>query len=321
MGIIHPPVIVPYRGYGTNKKVYIKGMVLENRPEFLAHADDKRSKNLKHMVARYLSTAIPDVEIRISFAGHEKTVRTDEVGYFATWFVMEEELKHTGWLGVEYQLQDSEWGESVEHGEVLIVNPTATYGVISDIDDTVLVSHATELLRKLRLILTQNAKTRLPFAGVSEFYHALAGEAANPIFYVSSSEWNLYDFLVDFFATKQLPKGPFLLQNFKSGLKELISSGGGSHAHKIEKIKRLMDLFPSLSFVLIGDSGQRDPEIYADAVAHYPHRIKAIYIRAIGKKKELDQSLVKSTAVHGVEMLLVNDTAEAYIHAKGLGLF
>ncbi|WP_139280932.1 App1 family protein [Reichenbachiella agariperforans] len=296
--------------------------MLENRPEMLSHVMDKKRKNLRHMIARYLSTAIPDIQVEISFSGQKKIIKTDECGYFMNWFEVDHPLDHTGWQPVDFCIHDtSETKQCIKTGEVLIVDTDAPFGIISDIDDTVLVSHATQLLRKLRLILTKNAKTRLPFVGVKEFYQALTGNnSANPIFYVSSSEWNLYDFLVDFFATKHLPKGPFLLQEFKSGIKDLIRSGGGSHMHKTQKIHRLMKLYPSLSFVLIGDSGQRDPEIYADIAAQYPARVKAIYIRAVGKKKELDKKLVKQTAKEGVEMVLVHTTEEAYTHALKAGL-
>ncbi|MCV9387834.1 App1 family protein [Reichenbachiella ulvae] len=323
MGIIHPPTIVPYRGYGTSAKVYLKGQVLENRPAFISNEDDKKRRNLKHMLARYLSTVIPEAKVEISFRGKKAMAETDESGYFSTWLEMEEGNQEYGWQTVEYRLLEGEYTkEVIKTGKALIVNPSARYGVISDIDDTILVSHATQILRKLRLILIKNAKTRLPFEGVKKFYDRLAGNGkSNPIFYVSSSEWNLYDFLVDFFSTRQLPKGPFLLQNFKSSLLDLIRSGGGSHQHKIDKIDRLMSLFPDLKFVLIGDSGQRDPEIYAHAARHYSDRVLAVFIRSVGRKKELDEELVSETLSLGVPMLLVEDTEEAYDHATSAGLF
>lgn len=317
LGIINPPTVVPYRGYGTNEKVYIKGQILENRPEFLVSAEDRRRKNIRHMIGRYLSTPIPDIEVDICFQGQKETLKTDELGYFVHWLKPNSDIK-AGWHEIAFEIRDDSLGKSpTVLGEVLIVDEQTSIGIISDIDDTVLVSHATQLLRKLRLIFTKNAKTRLPFPGVKRFYSALAGKnGINPIFYVSSSEWNLYDFLVDFFQERNLPKGPFLLQNFKSGMRDLINSGGGSHTHKSEKIDRLMMLFPRLSFILIGDSGQHDPQIYATALKKYPNRIRAIYIRSIGKNKQLDEELVLSTAALGVKMMLINHTNEAYEHAK-----
>lgn len=266
------------------------------------------------MIARYLSTSLPEVTVDIHFQGQQHQVITDELGFFQLIIDLNNPVE-PGWKEVRFTIDDYE-----VRGEVLVVNHQPPFGVISDIDDTVLISHATQLFRKLRLILTKNAKTRLPFPGVKDFYCALAGnESINPIFYVSSSEWNLYDFLVDFFETRDLPKGPFLLQRFKSGLKELIKSGGGTHTHKQEKIEALMNFYPDLSFVLIGDSGQRDPEIYASISEKYSGRIQAIYIRAIGDKSLANETAQKINSAD-VPIQMVAHTDEAYRHAESLGL-
>ncbi|MEQ8629442.1 phosphatase domain-containing protein [Ekhidna sp.] len=305
---------MPYRGYGNKSQIVVSGHVLENRPDFLADVGDKKRKNFRNMIARYMSTSIPETEVGIHFQDQNHFATTDELGFFQANIDLIHPLK-AGWHQITYTIADCNVS-----GEVLITDQKTDFGVISDIDDTVLISHATQLLRKLRLILTKNAKTRLPFPGVKDFYCALAGdESVNPIFYVSSSEWNLYDFLVDFFETRELPKGPFLLQRFKSGLKELIKSGGGTHMHKQEKIEALMKFYPDLSFVLIGDSGQRDPEIYASIVNKYPGRIKAIYIRSI-KNKQIDNEVKGIVEEAGVPIRMVKHTDEAYRHATTIGL-
>src|SRR5690606_19793084 len=152
-------------------------------------------------------------------------------------------------------------------GEVRIVSHQQKLIVVSDIDDTVMISHSTQTLRKLRLMLLKNALTRSPFVEVSKFYRALAEEtntsASNPFFYVSSSEWNLYDLLEDFFHFNHIPKGVFLLRKLKSSIYKFWKSGGGSHDHKYEKTESLLKLYSEQKFILIGDSGQHDPKIYS----------------------------------------------------------
>jgi phosphatidate phosphatase APP1 len=102
-------------------------------------------------------------------------------------------------------------------GHILVPPAASQFGVISDVDDTILVSGVTNLLRMARLAFLNNARTRLPFAGVAAFYRALqSGPEStlfNPVFYVSSSPWNLYDLLVDFCAVQGIPKGPFMLRD------------------------------------------------------------------------------------------------------------
>ncbi len=292
---------------------------MENRPDFFSDEKDKKSKNFKTMLARYLSTPLPETKVNIHLGDEQFTVHCDDLGYFSKWVTTEKPFE-TGWHEAKFSIYDAS-GEAqcTQLGEFLIDNNKQNFGVISDIDDTILVSHATQLLRKIRLIMTKNAKTRLPFEGVTAFYHKLNNKGINPIFYVSSSEWNLYDFLVDFFEVRQIPKGPFLLQEFKSGIKDLLFTGGGSHQHKLQKIRRLMDLYPEMNFILIGDSGQRDPLIYHKALIEFSDRIKAVYIRKIKKKDIFEQEIIDDYAKFGVPLLLIKDTSEAEKHAKAQG--
>jgi len=306
-------------GYGNQQKIYLKGGVLENRPEFHAKETDKRRKNFRVMLSRYLSSPIPDMSVKIILGNENFITKTDEYGYFSAWVKPQKDFK-SGWHHVSYIINEDLEDEYHAEGEFLIVGNETQLGVISDIDDTVLVSHATQLFKKLRLIMTKNAKTRLPFEGVAAFYQKLKGEE-NPFFYVSSSEWNLYDFLQDFFEVRNIPKGPFLLQEYKSGLRDLLFTGGGSHQHKQDKIKRLMNLFPTLKFILIGDSGQRDSEIYRQALHEFPDRILAVYIRKIGEKDEFEEDIIKDFETKRVPLLLLENTEEALEHAKKMGFF
>nr|WP_246351064.1 App1 family protein [Deinobacterium chartae] len=171
----------------------------------------------------------------------------------------------------------------------------------------------------LRLVLLHNAYTRLPFEGVASFYAALergTGEAPNPIFYVSSSPWNLYDLLEDFLEHQGIPAGPLLLKDWS--LWNLKAHTG----HKLGYIRRLLEAYPRLPFVLIGDSGERDPEIYLEAVRKHPGRFRAVYIRDVvgGVRAEVVRKIAAEVEAMGVPMLLVSDTVEAARHAESLGL-
>jgi phosphatidate phosphatase APP1 len=204
-------------------------------------------------------------------------------------------------------------------GNVVLPSPHAEFGIISDMDDTVLVSQATNLLKAVRLMMVQNARTRLPFAGVPAFYHALHKARRNPIFYVSSSPWNLYDMLTDFLALNGIPAGPLFLRDYGFGGDMFKASG--HHGHKMTQIRHLLDFYPDLSFILIGDSGQHDPEIYREVVHEYPNRILGIYIRDVSEAERDAEvlAIVKEVAEMGVEMVFVADTVAAAEHAVGKG--
>ena len=321
-GRIGPIEILAYRGHGTRDRLFLKGRVLEMVGTAPPSAGDSRRRNLRNMVRRFLSSEIPHARVRASYGGHELEVVADEEGFFDLRFDLEKPLREdTGWQPVGIDLLWPLTGEAEARtiGNVL-VPVGAQFGVISDLDDTVLRSSVTDLLRMARIVLLSNARTRLPFEGVSDFYRALqlgpCGEGFNPIFYVSSSPWNLYDMLEDFLDVHGVPAGPLFLKDWSP------TTLRDHDRHKIGVIRTLLTTYPDLPFVLIGDSGERDPEIYRQVVREYPGRVRAIYIRDVTTRKRDD-------AVHaigdelkdiGVEMLLTMDTVEAAEHAAEKGL-
>ena len=219
------------------------------------------------------------------------------------------------WREVQLHVPDTTVS-AVAH--VLVPGPDAHFGVISDIDDTIVQTNATSLLRMARSIIN-NAAARLPFEGVADLYRALHS-GRNPIFYVSSSPWNLYEVLHDYMNITGIPHGPMFLQDWGIDEDTLILA---SHTeHKLAQIATLVEYYPDLKFVLIGDSGQHDPEIYLRVIQMNPGRILAAFIRDVTpdlRDRAVTKILEQSNAA-GVEMLYVRDSAEAMTHARRLGL-
>ena len=191
--------------------------------------------------------------------------------------------------------------------------PEAQLAVISDIDDTVVRTEATRVLRMARLVFFGNARTRLPFPGAATLYQALhwgrAGRPLNPVFYVSSSPWNLYDLLVDFLHLRGFPAGPLHLRDW--GIRPKEGSLRDHHRHKLATIRRLLDAYPRLPFLLIGDSGQSDPEIYAEVVRQAPGRIPAVYIRDVSRtaaRSDAIAALSQAVAAAGSTLVLARDS-------------
>jgi phosphatidate phosphatase APP1 len=197
--------------------------------------------------------------------------------------------------------------------------------IISDIDDTVLQSRVTNFLRAAQTLAFGNARTRLPFPGVAAFYQALhrgaTGRSSNPLFYVSSSPWNLYDVITQFLEIQGIPHGPLMLRDVDIGIGALSSMH--HHAHKREMIRRVLTTYPAVPAVLIGDSGQQDPEIYRDVVHEYSGRIRAVYIRDVSQHPERSR-VIRQLAVEvlaaGSSLVLTPDTLAAASHAAEVGL-
>ncbi|MFP4059920.1 MAG: App1 family protein [Bacteroidales bacterium] len=329
LGWLGVPKIVAYRGYGNENLAYIRGIVIEDKGLEKPDINQSVWKNLLTMIKRYAGDEFPDEKVIISFNGQDKEVITDEDGQFNIIFPVKNYTpdRNIRWERASFLLDAHTHTETrvKDIGEVLFTGENTEYGIISDVDDTFLVTHSTTTVRKLRLMLLKNARTRSPFSGVSGFYQALhEGNNQgnnNPLFYVSSSEWNLYDLLTDFSEIHGIPKGPFLLREFHTSLYNLIRSGRGNHEHKIEKISTILAIYSHLKFILIGDSGQHDPEIYTEVVRQNPGRILSIYIRDVGsrKKEKKVKAIIQQLREQDIDMVLVKDTIEAAMHAVSKG--
>jgi phosphatidate phosphatase APP1 len=326
LGWLGRPKIIIYRGYGNHGTVTIRGSVIEDKGLTLPSPKDSLWKNIISMLKRYSGDYFPHIQVILDFQGKILTTETDEYGNFLFEFVPSDHIdKKNIWHNVTITIADEVF-ESFEaisvKGEFFIPAQASKIAVISDIDDTFLVSHSTNMLRKIRLMLLKNAATRKPFQGITRVYTAFHQSNTYtfkiPFFYVSSSEWNLYDLLDDFCHFQNFPKGVFLLQEKKYSLRELLQSGGGSHQHKFKKIETLLNTYPEMKFILFGDSGQRDPEIYSDILEKYPDRIQCIYIRALKGKKRYQQLLKKSFSIqkhYGIDMLIFKNHEEIEKHA------
>jgi phosphatidate phosphatase APP1 len=320
-GWFRPAEVRPYRGHGTARALYIKGRVLESRTINPPSNTDTRRTNLSNMARRFLSAEVPFAQVRGTFRGREVTSVADAEGFFDLRFEFPEPLEEgTAWHPVEAEiLWPYEDAGATATGRVLVPGG-ARFGVISDLDDTVVQSSVTSLLKMLRTVLLHNAHTRLPFEGVASFYDALQRGSDpgtfNPIFYVSSSPWNLYDLLEDFLDVHGVPAGPLFLKDWGP------TTLRGHEKHKLGVIRTLLSTYPELPFVLIGDSGEKDPEIYHRVVRENPGRIQTIYIRDV-TTRERDvavHAIAREVCALGTEMLLVEDTAAAAEHAAANGL-
>lgn len=322
-----PLQIVPYLGYGTTTTLFITGRLLEERGLRKPTDDDSLWDNLLATYQRFETDEVPGVRIQAQFKQVKQEAITDDEGYFALTLTLPQPLQspklwHDIQLKVVDQIQENQ-GLVEATGQVLIPPHTCEYGVISDIDDTVLQTNATNLLRVAKLTFLNNAHTRLPFEGVAAFYQALqqgaSGQANNPIFYLSSSPWNLYDLLLDFLEIQKIPKGPLLLQDYGIDAEKFIHQS--HHNHKRGQIERLLNRYPHLPFILIGDSGQQDAEIYHQVVIDFPNRIKAIYIRNVTDEVRgtTIKKIAEETVEHGIDLVLATDSLEAARSAAANG--
>ena len=322
-GLLGRLEVLPYRGHGTDRRLFLRGRVLEEKGITRSMHDDTLWQNLRNMARRFGSDEIAGARVRATFGNVRTHVVADEEGFFDVTLELEEPPNAANsWHAVELELlhPDSPGADAVRSTGHVMVPGRGRFAVISDLDDTVVHSSATNVMKMAWIVVRNNAYTRLPFPGVSAFYEALRrgteGGQENPIFYVSSSPWNIYDLLEDFLDVHGLPAGPLFLKDWSP------TTLGKHHNHKLGIIRTLLATYPELPFVLIGDSGEEDPEIYRQAVVEHPGRIEAVYIRDV-TSDERDAEVSKIAAEvegMGTKMVAVADSAAAAEHAASIGL-
>ena len=316
-----PLQIIAFTTYGTDQSIYLKGRGLEDEHINLEH---KGWLNLFiNSYRRFETDEVRNSPIKIS-------LQTDAEGYYTIDQEANNLLELTdadGWFGYEVSLQNKFkshkiLNNNVFYGEMLIPKNTATFGVISDIDDTILHTGVASPL-KWRVVVNTLFKTphkRKALEGVAEFYNLLHKGAtkneANPIFYVSNSPWNLYRYLHYFLSRNQFPKGPILLRDFRTPFDRTRKP---DLAHKYFEINKILNSYPHLNFILIGDCGEKDAYIYLDIVRAFPNRIAAIYLRTVKHKLKMKRISNLFLDYKEVPVLIVNTTKEAIEHAKSLG--
>ena len=324
----HEAVIRPHIGQVIERRLLLGGRVLEEGALAPATASTPRWQNLLNTYHSFVHRKLAGVRLLAAFGSARTEVTTDEEGYFSVEMELPAPVAGPLWQEVEFTLLDrrppqQDAAPVTAKGMVLVHPLKSRFAVISDIDDTVLASNVTSKLRMALKVLFSNAHTRMQFPGVGALYRALErghGNEHNPIFYVSNGPWNLHDLLVDFFRLNGIPLGPIYLRDWGS---HLLLARKPTGSHKRMQIGRIMDFFPEVPVVLIGDSGEHDPEIFLRVVKDFPGRVDTIYIRCVGhapgRRVELERIGEEARAL-GADFLAVPDTEAAAVHAAGHGL-
>jgi phosphatidate phosphatase APP1 len=328
LGLLGPLEILDYDGYGSSERIRIAGRVVEAKSIGTAQETDSVFGDMRNMYKRMTRMPIPGARVTAQFMDQLQEAETNANGFFEFIFRPGQTSGGHLWQDLPLKLLSPlPGGRPIETtGRALIPPNGARQGIISDIDDTVLPTEATNFLRMMRSLFLGNARTRLPFPGVAAFYRALYlgrdDTPINPIFYVSRGPWNLYDLLREFFQLHEIPIGPIL--NLREwGFSEEGLTPARPRGHKFRCISDILRTYPDLPFVLIGDSGQLDPEIYNEVVHSHPGRIKAVYIRKVdstpAREASLDR-LGRQLQRVGSPLIASDNTLEMARHAAHLGL-
>lgn len=320
-------VICPYRGYGSRKETFLMGRVFR-QPRSNAAADEgTAARDLIDLGRRFLRRGLGNAILTARFDGVEQRVATDRDGYFRVHLKLPQPpTADRLWHTIALDLVEPKHARARVDGEVFIPPERARYVVISDIDDTVMYTGVANKTMMMWRLFVQGAESRVAFPGVAAFYRALhhgaAGNELNPMLYVSRGPWSIYEVLDAFFDLHAIPVGPILFLR-EWGLTLQRPLPRKAKDHKINLVRNMLALYCDLPFILVGDSGQHDPELYAQVVREHPGRVVAIYIRNVtrdARRSREIEDLAKEVVDQGSSLLLASDSFTMARHAYEHGL-
>ncbi|WP_229069886.1 App1 family protein [Actinoplanes sp. DH11] len=267
MGRGWKPYITAYTGYGAPGWARVVGRVLLARPGTVS----KRREKVRGWRS-FTTTPVNGAVVRIEVGGTVTETRSDRSGYV--------DCKVKGDL-------EPGWGTARMHTDgatpvdapIRVIDPGVKVGVISDIDDTVMV---TALPRPLlaawnTFVLDEHARTAVP--GMAVLYERLVNaNPGAPVIYLSTGAWNVAPTLTRFLSRHLYPAGPILLTDWGPTPDRWFRSG---QEHKRRSLRRLAEEFPDIRWLLIGDDGQHDQEIYSEFARSHPEHVSAVAIRRL----------------------------------------
>lgn len=313
-----------YRGYINDQEIIVFGHVFWSGASDIFPLDTTGLRHALSVIRMFRINPISNAEVTFKFNDWEVTTKTLEDGYFRFNLPFSESLP-SGWH--PYSIRCSAGGEAIEEQNELLKPFKSKLGIISDIDDTFLISYSNRLFKKLYVMLFRNVNRRKIFEDVVSHYQALSragqsnDEVSNAFFYVSSSEWNLYSLITSFAHLHELPKAVIKLKKIKTSLTDFFMSGRGSHDHKFIKIKDILTFYPKLDYVLLGDDSQHDPYLYERVCKQFPTNVRAIYIRQTSRRRKPKvAATLKNIESLNVATCYFQNSGEAIAHSQKIGI-
>ena len=265
------PTVIPYAGYGAPGWVRVLGRVV------LTREGGRKGRASVRGWRSFTSVAVNDDTVVITVGDREHRVQADRGGVID---VRLDSQLPIGWQTVSIRSDDSQSAPSpAVEAPVYIVDPDAGFGIVSDIDDTVMVTALPRpfLAAWNTFVLDEHARTPTP--GMAVLYDRLARERPGaPIIYLSTGAWNVAPTLTRFLSRNLYPRGPLLLTDWGPTHDRFFRSG---RQHKVDSLKQLTAEFPYIKWLLVGDDGQHDEEIYGQFAMAHPGRVTAVAIRQL----------------------------------------
>ncbi|NQX27882.1 DUF2183 domain-containing protein [Microbacteriaceae bacterium VKM Ac-2854] len=288
------PRVIPYSGYGTTTQLRVLARVLYTRPTAEGEEEPRPVEGVRGWRS-FTSVFVNDVAVTVVADGQEHRLLADRGG------VVDADIPvslEPGWHTITISTAESEPVEA----PVFIVAPDVRIGIVSDIDDTVMVTALPRPFVAAWNTFVLDEHARMPTPGMAVFLDRFSSQHnGSPVIYLSTGAWNVAPALTRFLSRNLYPKGALLLTDWGPTHDRFFRSG---REHKEENLRRLVSEFPEVRWLLVGDDGQHDEAIYGEFAAEYPQNVAAIAIRQLspgeavlagGRSKAADRSRTSGT--------------------------
>lgn len=267
------PDIHAYTGYGAPGWVRVMARVLLRSPR-----PDDRNPSLRRGWRSFATIPVAGTRVEVRVGDVQHQLVTDRSGYLDA--RIESDLP-VGWHDAVLRLPE---GCEVR-APIRVIDPTTPIGIVSDVDDTVMITTLPRALLAAWNTFVLNENARRQVTGMSVLYERLSQEYPDaPFIYLSTGAWNVAPTLTRFLGRNMYPRGPLLLTDWGPTTDSWFRSG---QLHKRRTLRRLVEEFPEIRWLLIGDDGQHDPDIYADLARNFPGHVAAVAIRTLSPSEQV----------------------------------
>lgn len=296
------PKIIGYTGYGSTTAVRVLARAIMADPtedtdsgalqfdkvpaqmarmslrDFAQFATEKTGETQRGW-RQFFTTQVGFLPVQVTVGSTTISTQTDRNGYVNV-LIHEHGLEP----GVHQATITPVAGASVQ-APIIIVSPEARTGLVSDIDDTIVITWLPRaaLAAWNSFVLKTNARQVVP--GMPSFYEKLLDNDPHaPVFYLSTGAWNVYETFAQFLKANDYPSGPMLLTDWGPTPTGLFRSG---QEHKKTQLRNLLIMFPEIKWYLVGDDGQHDPLIYDELARDHPSRVRGIALRTLNAVEQV----------------------------------
>ncbi len=281
--------IIPFIGFGTRDSFMLSGRVILDRGDFISYSiKEFRGKKFIRNYRRIWSIRVPNAKLEINFGFRKEVVKTDDKGYYKLKMTLgnNNELP-VGTNRYSIKMLDEKYDYIETFGDLIIIPKNVSYGVICDIDDTILNSRVQQKIRLVLRTFMSNERDMKPIPGMNQFLNELHlginKTSQNPILYLTASPYDLHDKIASFIKTNHFPIGPILMKKLRGDDKDKLFD---TYNYKIKRLSEVMEKFPYMNFIVIGDNTEKDIEIFNQINDEYPGRVMLILImNIIGEQK------------------------------------